>query len=120
MSTIVDQLRDRAYATKAGDPLCEEAAALIEGLEWRSKVHANVIARLSAEVERLRDGRGWIPLSDRQPAMGDRVMLGNAPDQWVAAGEKVLTGAYLHWEDDGGDDMNEPTHWMPMPEAPKE
>ena len=54
MSTIVDQLRDRAYATKAGDPLCEEAAALVEGLEWRSKVHANVIARLSAEVERLR------------------------------------------------------------------
>jgi hypothetical protein len=54
MSTIVDQLRDRAYATKAGDPLSEEAAALIEGLEWRSKVHANVIARLSAEVERLR------------------------------------------------------------------
>ena len=56
MSTIVDQLRDRAYATKAGDPLCEEAARLIEGLEWRSKVHASLIARLSAEVERLRDG----------------------------------------------------------------
>ena len=56
MSKIVDQLRDRAYATKAGDPLCEEAAILIEGLGWRSKVHANLIARLSAEVERLRDG----------------------------------------------------------------
>ena len=56
MSTIVDQLRDRAYATKAGDSLCEEAARLIEGLEWRSKVHASLIARLSAEVERLRDG----------------------------------------------------------------
>jgi len=56
MSTIVDQLRDRAYATKTGDPLSEEAAVLIEGLEWRSKVHGNVIARLSAEVERLRNG----------------------------------------------------------------
>ena len=54
MSNIVDRLRDRAYSTKAGDALCEDAAALIEVLQWRSKVHANVIARLSAEVERLR------------------------------------------------------------------
>ena len=54
MSKIVDKLRDRAYSTKAGDDLCEEAAALIEALEWRDKTRVNVIARLTDEVERLR------------------------------------------------------------------
>jgi hypothetical protein len=59
--SIVDRLRDRAYSTKAGDELCEEAAALIEALTWRDKVKDNIIARLLANVERLRgsalDGR---------------------------------------------------------------
>jgi hypothetical protein len=54
MTKIVDKLRDRAYSTKAGDELCEEAAALIEALEWRDKVQANIINRLTAEVDRLR------------------------------------------------------------------
>jgi hypothetical protein len=30
--SIVDRLRDRAYSTKAGDPLCEEAAREIDRL----------------------------------------------------------------------------------------
>lgn len=32
MNDLVQRLRDRAYATRAGDPLCEEAAAEIERL----------------------------------------------------------------------------------------
>jgi hypothetical protein len=54
--SIVDKLRDRAYSTKAGDPLCEDSAALIEVLQWRDKIRSNVIDRLCAEVKRLRDG----------------------------------------------------------------
>lgn len=57
MSKIVDSLRDRAYANKARDPLCEEAAAIIEALEWRDKVRVNTIARQTAEIERLRELR---------------------------------------------------------------
>jgi hypothetical protein len=54
MSTIVDRLRDRAYGTKAGDPLCEEAANDITRLRWRLKIRENIISRLVAENERLR------------------------------------------------------------------
>jgi hypothetical protein len=54
--TIVDKLRDRAYSTKAGDELCEEAAALIESLTWRDKVKDNIINRLTTEIGRLRNG----------------------------------------------------------------
>ena len=70
MSKIVDQLRDRAKATKAGDPLCKEAARLIEGIERRSKLYADSIARLSAEIERLRNGasaaREMVTLTDEE------------------------------------------------------
>ena len=59
----------------------------------------------------------WIPVSERLPEMGARVMVGHAVDGWVGIGERVLTGAYLHWEDDG-EDLHEPTHWMPLPDAP--
>ena len=54
----MDRLRDRAYSTKAGDPLCEEAAAEVERLLWRLKISENIIGRLVAENGRLRNGRG--------------------------------------------------------------
>ena len=46
MGDIVDELRDRAYGHKAGDPLCERAATEIEGLRWKQKLHGNIVARL--------------------------------------------------------------------------
>ena len=61
----------------------------------------------------------WIPVEERLPEMGARVMVGHAVDGWVGIGERVLTGTYLHWEDDG-EDLHEPTHWMPLPEPPDE
>ena len=54
MSNIVDRLRDRAYSTKAGDPLCEEAASEMVRLRWRLMIRENIIRRLVAENERLR------------------------------------------------------------------
>ena len=61
----------------------------------------------------------WIPVGERLPEMGARVMVGHAVDGWVGIGERVLTGTYLHWEDDG-EDLHEPTHWMPLPSPPGE
>ena len=61
---------------------------------------------------------GWVPVSERLPEMGARVMVGHAVDGWVGIGERVLTGTYLHWEDDG-EDLHDPTHWMPLPEPPE-
>jgi hypothetical protein len=80
MSNIVDRLRDRAYSTKAGDPLCEEAAALIECLEWRDKTRLNVIARLTQDNERLRNGAatscGTVTLTDQEREAVETAMDG--------------------------------------------
>ena len=65
----------------------------------------------------LRNPPRWIPIEERLPEMGARVMVGHAVDGWVGIGERVLTGTYLHWEDDG-EDLHDPTHWMPLPEPP--
>lgn len=96
---------------------------IVERLRGLRFVHVPVASGLmeeaAAEIERLRNERRWIPLSEREPAMGERVMIGNAPDKWVATGERVLTGAYLHWEDGDGEDLHEPTHWMPLQEPPE-
>jgi predicted DNA binding protein len=54
MTNIVDRLRDRAYSTKEGDELCEQAARLIEALEWRDKTRQNVIDRQAAEIDNMR------------------------------------------------------------------
>ena len=59
----------------------------------------------------------WVSVEERLPEMGVRVMVAHDVDGWVGVGERILTGAYLHWEDDG-EDLHEPTHWMPLPSPP--
>jgi hypothetical protein len=68
--TIVDKLRDRAYSTKAGDELCEEAAALIESLTWRDRVKDNIINRLTIEIGRL--GKGAVKSRETVRSDGPR------------------------------------------------
>ena len=94
----------------------DEAVAAVEriGKDWREQLE-----QAASEIERLREVNGWVPVSARLPEMGVRVMVGHAKDGWIGMGERVLTGAYLHWEDDG-EDLHEPTHWMPLPEPPAE
>lgn len=49
-SSIVDQLRDRAYCGKGVDSLCERAASEIERLMWAEKTSKNVIDRLMKTI----------------------------------------------------------------------
>jgi hypothetical protein len=46
-------------------------------------------------------------------------MLGNAADKWVTFGSRDVTGTYMHWDGDDGEELHEPTHWQPTPEPPK-
>ncbi len=61
----------------------------------------------------------WIPVSERMPDEGERVMVSNATDGWVTIGSRKLTGAYHHWDGDDHEELCEPTHWMPLPEPPE-
>lgn len=71
------------------------------------------------DITRVFASRAWIPVTDRLPEMGERVMVCNAVDEWVSIGHRHLTGAYLHWDGDDHEELHEPTHWMSLPELPE-
>ena len=60
----------------------------------------------------------WIPVSDRLPEPGDYVMVCDIREDWISLCE--FSGDA--WYDFGCKmwDIDEVTHWMPLPEPPKE
>lgn len=53
MADTVNALRDRSYAFKAKDPLCEQAAAEIEGLRAEKASLERRVEELEAENQQL-------------------------------------------------------------------
>ena len=60
----------------------------------------------------------WTPVSERLPEIGERVMMCHAEWRWINIGERVRIGDYIGWEDGDGEDLHDPTHWMPLPKLP--
>ena len=73
---------------------------------------------LEAQQKRIKDleaGRRWIPVTERLPESGVRVI--------VCRGDKVEQGVFLGvngWWKVYGTNTKKVTHWMPLPEPPKE
>ena len=83
------------------------------------------IAALQREIEKLRSGRRWIPVTERLPSGDEQVLVvvSGKPKENITLYEAVeLATLYSDgwcletWPEWTGADV---THWMPLPEAPE-
>ena len=77
------------------------------------------IARLKAEIERLREERRWISVEERLPERGVRVLVTLTPD---SKGRREVCEAALNYEHFFETDYGsyEASHWIPLPSPPEE
>jgi len=100
--------------------MCHNAADAIEGLSMKLHGDEAAIAGMKREIERMvvsGNKPRWIPVTERLPESGERVLVSN--------GKGFVCEAYLserkRWMRHGCIvDYITPTHWMPLPEPPKE
>ncbi len=69
----------------------------------------------AAELERLNDAKRWIPVLDRVPELGVDVLVLQRSGQCEVAWRHVVDGNWMSYAA-----LGEITHWMPLPEPPKE
>lgn len=90
----------------------------------------------SAELEKLKEAHKWIPVTERMPVLhtddyeepdGSRMQFEVSEDQWVITASGIQTKAryetgvvFQGWVGDFGETVQDVTHWMPLPEPPKE
>lgn len=70
--------------------------------------------QLHAEIDRLKRG-GWVSVKERLPAVGETVLIYyRHHDQQSIITARFVNGGFIgFWDADV-------THWMPLPEPPKE
>ena len=107
------------------DCLCDAEEALIEVVNRRAVMLAAAPHDTPAlnSLQRVVTVPGkWIPVSERMPESGIRVLLyfpyyaGHMEDGFI---DDVGDGP-CHYLFDGDSLSHEPTHWMPLPAAPQE
>jgi hypothetical protein len=80
-------------------------------------------SRGSVSVE-LEDGMKWIPVRERLPEPGARVVIFCpllSPEEIIGATRYMINDdGWCVWVTDDGQDLGdtEPTHWMPFPGRP--
>ena len=75
---------------------------------------ADLIERLTAENAALREKKRWISVTEKTPEYDMPQLALNADGDAL-----IANYAYGEWFDTWGQDV-EVTHWMPLPDAPKE
>lgn len=96
------------------------AADLIEHLSVEQDALVLEIEKLRTELESAK--YGWISVEDRLPELGERVIVLN---KWGHVNDKKLRkdlygDKIARFAPDGLLPGKDVTHWMPMPEPPKE
>lgn len=100
---LKDMLRNAAGGP-VGIQMCQEAADALEQLQAEND-------RLKEEVQQMR----WIPVEERLPREKQRVIV-----RCERVGTSVGWIIWGDWMTDIGPDAGKVTHWMLLPEPPKE
>ena len=106
----------------------EKAADAIEELSMKLHGDEAAIAGMQREIERMvvADKPGWIPVTKRLPEKTNHYLVHvkcGYDGKFVSAWEQVAWFCEkFYWEHMHGDEVFEEkiTHWMPLPEPPKE
>lgn len=95
----------------------DEAADAIEELQAAEKKYLANISALEAENQHLKREREWIPVTERLPLLNTPVLatdgievdiswMYGVPPRWITSYTAI--------------DEDKLTHWMPLPQTPKE
>lgn len=117
---LVKRLREKAGAFDYDgrpDIACdyEQAADAIEELTRENDSLAKSVNEAS---EFLR--RRWIPVTERLPKYGERVLVFGGVTMYVAYYDKNRYGGESWHKLNSKSHYCNPTHWMPLPQPPKE
>jgi hypothetical protein len=94
----------------------DEAVAAVEriGKDWREQLE-----QAASEIERLRDERRWIPVSERLPEHGDAIWVYGKDvfmgEYWQGTGFQSY-GASMDREGLNSETLHGVTHWMEIDE----
>lgn len=96
----------------------EQIKSLTEEMDrWKSA--AFCYQEKAAKMEKTKpDESKWIPVAEMLPNLYETVIVCDVREQYVGAWMYYGNGDWLH--DDKLFDTEEITHWMPLPEVPKE
>lgn len=122
---IIKALRFEAsiYVGSSTSIVCAVAADLIEELQrelederYRHDRYADFCVVQGEELSKLKEQQRWIPVTERLPGEDDDVLI-------MSSGS-INMGYYStyneYWVDYINVYYNDVTHWMPLPERPKE
>lgn len=122
---LVKRLRNRRICiqqlgTLNDYPLLGEAADAIEELQEDNAALNGTVSNLIQQIEELSKPR-WIPVAERLPEVFKHILVnipGMAPHPTVQEAFREKNGMwYSNGFRYGADEI---THWMPLPEPPKE
>lgn len=97
--------------------LVREAADTIEELEAVCKKQEVDLVEMTGE---LASKPKWIPVTERLPKYGERVLVFGGFTMYVAYYDKNRYGGESWHKLNSKSHYCNPTHWMPLPEPPKE
>jgi hypothetical protein len=75
------------------------------------------LKRAEERIEELEAERRWIPVSERLPENGERVLVRMSNFYIVIACYFYKNG---YWKNDSGQEIFIVTHWQPLPQPPKD